>query len=224
MSGAVRTIGVVAPAPSDGETAKRGARWWGSETALLDDDEARRRLVAATARCIVRRGSARLPIDDIAAEAGVSRSTVYRYFKTRDDLILGVLLSRIDLAMEHLVHSLPHPDDAALAIPDLILNSVDLIGGDEVNVALYSEDSRSLVTALEMTSEPIVDGIHRYVGPLLEGWQADGQLRSDLDIRETVRWLNTVALLLLAPPWSGRSRDAMRTFLERYLVRALVVS
>jgi TetR/AcrR family transcriptional regulator len=199
-----------------------GARRWGTASALLDDDEARRRLISATTRCIAARGTARITVEEVAREAGVARSTVYRYFKTRDDLVLGVVLERLDTGMARVVASHPQPDDAARSIVDLVMRSVGRVYGDEVNEALFSADSRWLVTSLEVGSAPVVDQLYRHLGPLLERWQADGQLHSDLDLRETTRWMNAVALLLLAPPWLDRSARAKRTFLQQYLVRALV--
>ena len=61
---------------------------------------------------------------EVADEAGVARSTVYRYFRTRDDLVLGLLLSRVDAALETVVRSLRDPDDAAKCLPDLILKPI----------------------------------------------------------------------------------------------------
>nr|MDT0663599.1 TetR/AcrR family transcriptional regulator [Micromonospora sp. DSM 115978] len=104
------------------DAGKRPPGWWGSESALLNDDEARRRLVAATVRCVLRRGSGRIRIEEVAVEAGVSRSTVYRYFKSRDDLIQAVLLSRVDAAMEGALHALPEPDDAHSSLCDVFVN------------------------------------------------------------------------------------------------------
>ena len=43
---------------------------------------------------------------EVADEAGVVRSTVYRYFPTRDELLLGLVLMRIDAALARLVRSL----------------------------------------------------------------------------------------------------------------------
>ena len=200
----------------------RAPRRWGDDRALLDDDEARRRLLEATSRCIVRRGNAQVRMAEVADEAGVVRSTVYRYFPTRGDLILGLLLSRMGAALEAVVQSLPDPTDAARSIPDLILEPIGLVEGNPLNEALFSAESRAFVTSLELSSEALVDAPVRHYGPLFERWQAEGQLHSDLDIRETVRWMNAVSLVLLAPPWRERSRAAKHEFLVRYLVRALV--
>ena len=74
-----------------------------------DDDEARTRLLDAAERCYERRGVARTTVDDIAKEAAVHRTTVYRYFGTHDDVLAFVMLREtttvIELAETALGHS-----------------------------------------------------------------------------------------------------------------------
>ena len=199
----------------------RKTQRWGTASALLDDEEARRRLVAAALRCIVRRGTGRVSMDEVADEAGVSRATVYRYYRTREDLLLGVMLSRMDQALDLIVRSLEEPSNAARSIPDLILASIGLTHGDSVSEALFSPDSRPLVTAVESAAEPIVEGLYRHIGPLLHQWQADGQLVPELDLRQTARWLNVVSVTMMSPPWLAMPAEEKRAFLDRYVVRAL---
>lgn len=159
---------------------------------------------------------------EVAEEAGVARSTVYRYFPTRDDLILDLLLSRIDAALDAVVLALPSPDSAALSIPDLVLEPIGLVEGNPLNEALFSPESSASVTWLELTSEPLVDAALRHYRPLFERWLAAGQLYPDVELREAVRWINAVSLILLSPPWRGQSKAEKRRFLEQYLVRAMV--
>jgi TetR/AcrR family transcriptional regulator len=159
---------------------------------------------------------------EVADEAGVTRSTVYRYFRSRDDLVLGLLLSRVDAALEAVVRSLRDPDDAATCLPNLILKPIGLVEGSPLNEALFSERSSAFVTFLELSSEQLLDATLRHLGPLLERWKVSGRLHGDLDVRETVRWINAVALILLSPPWRTRPASAKRVFLDQYLVRALV--
>ncbi len=187
-------------------------RRWGDDLALLDDNEARRRLIEAATQCIVRRGDAEFRMAEVADTAGVARSTLYRYFSSRADLILGLLLSRVDVALEAVVAALPNPENAAATIPDLILKPIDLVRGNPLNEALYSPESRAMVSAIELSSEALVDAPLRHFGPLFELWFANGQIHADLDVRETIRWMNAVSLVLLAPPWSERSTSAKQEF------------
>ncbi|BBX10779.1 TetR/AcrR family transcriptional regulator [Mycolicibacterium aichiense] len=193
-----------------------------AERALLAGDEARHRLLEAASRCIVRRGNTQIRMAEVAAEAGVVRSTVYRYFPSRDDLLLGLLLTRIDAALAAHVASLPQPDDASASIQELMLVPVQSVVGDALNEALMSGESTAVATALEIGSEQIVDVVLRHYGPLFERWQADGSLHPELDPRETARWLHTASLFLLAPVWRHRPVEAKRLFVEQYLLRALV--
>ncbi|SBS78427.1 Regulatory protein TetR (fragment) [uncultured Mycobacterium sp.] len=198
------------------------SRRWGGDRALLDDGEARQRLLESASRCIVRRGNTQIRMAEVAEEAGVVRSTVYRYFASRDDLLLALLLQRIDSALADHVAALRDPEDAAASIPELMMAPVQSVVGDPLNEALMSSESTALTTALEIGSEQIVDVILRYYGPLFESWQANGQLQADLDLRETARWLHTASLFLVAPAWRHRTGDAKRRFVEQYLLRALV--
>ena len=92
------------------------SRRWGGDRALLDDVEARQRLLESASRCIVRRGNTQIRMAEVAEEAGVVRSTVYRYFASRDDLLLALLLLRIDNALADHVGALRHPEDAVGSI------------------------------------------------------------------------------------------------------------
>ena len=53
---------------------------------------ARERLLEVAASCVARDGISGTGIAHVALEAGVSRPTVYRYFKDREELIRSVLL------------------------------------------------------------------------------------------------------------------------------------
>lgn len=213
------------PVPSSPVTQARGSeqkpRRWGTASALLDDEEARRRLMAAAMRCILRSNTGRISMDEVAEEAGVSRATVYRYYRTREDLILGVMLSRLDKAMDSVVRSLDDPGNAARSIPDLILRPATLLLGNRVNEALFPQEARSLITPVELASEPVVEGVYRHISPLLKQWQEDGQLAADLDLWTTTRWLNLVSVTLLTPPWLEMPATEKRAFIDTYVVRAL---
>jgi TetR/AcrR family transcriptional regulator len=198
------------------------SRWWGDDRAILDDEEARKRLLDAAGRCIVRRGNAQIRMAEVADEAGVSRSTVYRYFPNRDEVLLGLMLARVDTALGELVGALQHPDDPARSLPEMVLARVESVAGNPLNEALFAAESTAVPAALQLGSEPMVDLLLVHYGPLLHRWTEAGKLHADLDPRAIVQWLNTTTLFLLAPAWRHRPVADKRQFVEQFLVRALV--
>lgn len=198
------------------------SRWWGDDRAILDDEEARRRILDAAGRCIVHRGNTQFRMGEVADEAGVSRSTVYRYFPGRDEVLLGLILSRVDDALGKLVRSLAAPDDPVRSVPEMVLARVESVDGDPLNEALFAAESTALGTALEKGSEPIVETLLRHYQPLLDRWKSTGRLHEDLDPRSVVQWLHATTLFLLAPSWRYRSAADKREFVEQFVVRALV--
>ncbi|RSM70798.1 TetR/AcrR family transcriptional regulator [Kibdelosporangium aridum] len=60
------------------------------------EDEARRRIVEAATACIDRVGLAKTSLSDVAAEAGVTRQTIYRYFPRLPDILRAVALAGVD--------------------------------------------------------------------------------------------------------------------------------
>lgn len=202
--------------------AMEPSRRWGDDRAILDDEEARSRILAAAGRCIVRRGNTQFRMGEVADEAGVSRSTVYRYFPARDDVLLGLMLTRVDSALSDLVRSLPAPDDPVRSVPEMVLARVESVDGNALNEALFATESTAVASALEKGSEPIVELLLRHYGPLLDRWKAAGLLYPDVDFRSIVQWLHTTTLFLLAPSWRYRPAADKREFVEQFVVRALV--
>ena len=185
-------------------------------------DDAARRILDAAGRCIVKRGNTQIRMSEVAHDADVVRSTIYRYFPTRDDLLLGLVLRRVDAALGRLVRGLRHPDDPLQCIPRMVLEPAESVDGDQLNEALFASESTSLTAALALGSEQIVDVVVGHYDELFARWQDDGTMHPDLDRREVARWIHTAVLHLLSPPWRHRSRAAKRRFVDQFVVRALV--
>jgi TetR/AcrR family transcriptional regulator len=198
------------------------SRRWGDDRAILDDDEARRLLLDAASRCIVRRGNSQIRMAEVADEAGVSRSTLYRYFPNRDEVLLGLMLARVDTALGELVRSLRDPDDPVRSLPEMVLARVESVSGNPLNEALFAAESTAVPTALEVGAQPVVEVLLRHYGPLLQRWQDAERLYPDLEHRDVVQWLSATTLFLLTPSWRHRSPADKHQFLEQFLVRALV--
>jgi len=65
-------------------------------------DVTRQKIVDAAYECFWRSGFARTNVDRIAAQAGVTKRTLYSYYRSKDDLLAAVLAHYSELATERL--------------------------------------------------------------------------------------------------------------------------
>ena len=73
----------------------------------VNADSMRERILRATFKVLCRHGYGKLSLSDVAAQAGISRPTLYKFFSSKDDLLsafsvfeLGLLREDLDRAIE----------------------------------------------------------------------------------------------------------------------------
>jgi AcrR family transcriptional regulator len=94
------------------------------------EDEARRRIVDAATTCLDRVGLAKTSLSDVAAEAGVTRQTVYRYFPGLKDILRAVALAGVEEFAGRMEHHLASFGTAAEAAVESVVFAVRTIPGD----------------------------------------------------------------------------------------------
>jgi AcrR family transcriptional regulator len=177
------------------------------------------RVLDAAKRCVERWGMSKLTIDDIAAEAGVSRATLYRMFPGGKDVLFEALRVReLEDFFTRLAGHLEHVD----TLEDLLVNTV-------VAATHELRDDRHL--ALMLASEPgetltslTVDGLPRiirvatvFLVPLVDEY---------LPRRDSARLVELLARLVisyfLAPSDHVDLGDAesARTFITTFILPA----
>lgn len=73
-------------------------RW--ADNSPVDSDDARGRIVAAAVECVNKFGPAKTTMDDVAKVAAITRPTVYKYFPSRNELLIAVFLREIDDSLD----------------------------------------------------------------------------------------------------------------------------
>ncbi|MFI9509968.1 TetR/AcrR family transcriptional regulator [Nocardia sp. NPDC052566] len=135
-------------------------------------------ILDAAVRVFARKGFAATRIEDVAAEAGIAKGSVYLYFDSRDALLTGAfeLYAR---RTEHVLHDLG--DGTGLQrLERLVRGTVDML-------AAQPDYARVLLDV--WASKPPLDLAalyHEYraaIGKLLTQAAADGELRAGIDER-----------------------------------------
>jgi AcrR family transcriptional regulator len=86
-------------------------------------DQAERRIVDAALVCIARFGIAKMTVDDVAAQAGCSRATLYRHVRGKREVIAAVLRHEADRVLAALDDTLA----AAATLEDALVDGIVLI-------------------------------------------------------------------------------------------------
>mgnify|MGYP005836246941 CR=1 FL=1 len=139
------------------------------------------RILDAAGALIVRYGFAKTTMDDIAAEAAVSKGALYLHFRSKDDLFEALILRESEAISERLL-------DAVLADPQggsimkVYTLGLNAIAGNPLMRALYTRDQRVLGDYLRrLRASSSYSAGFDFGQAYVEQMQAAGLLRRDLE-------------------------------------------
>jgi len=161
-------------------------------------------------------------MEDIAREAGVARTVLYRYFSSRDDLQLAVIVRHIDRRAAEVHSRIPRRGSSRALIMRVLLEG---LGGtsDAETVSVLGPDVVHRTASLISESPEVAAAMSRYWEPFLRYAARRGELRTDREIDEIVRWLTMIVFLFLTLPEVVPSGVQLPRYLEHYVVDAIVV-
>jgi len=177
---------------------------------------ARERLLEVAAQCVARDGIAGTGIAHVALEAGVSRPTVYRYFKDREELIRSVLLQaglRMANDVQEHIRAFADPGEKIVEATlftlrvireNPVLRQVWQPATFDANV-LHGFTQPASITFTRVACSEIIE---------ITRWDED-------QAAEGMEFMLRMILSLLAAPEPHRTEQELREFLRRRLVPAL---
>ncbi|ROZ83188.1 TetR/AcrR family transcriptional regulator [Gordonia sp. OPL2] len=191
---------------------------WGGNVPVNDED-AVARILAAARETIDREGSG-TGLADVARTLGVTRQTVYRYFRSTDELLsataldaVGALLGRIEARLR----GITAPD---AAVVEGLAVCLDELADDRYVGLLLRADRLSVPVVGEITSEMARQFARSMVDRMDVDWVGAGYRFAEIeDIIEIV--LRTLQSMVLDPGQPPRSDAELRGFLDRWVGAAV---
>ncbi|MGP4112170.1 TetR/AcrR family transcriptional regulator [Streptomyces sp. 4N509B] len=153
-------------------------------------DSRRRQILEGAARCFARDGFHGTTMQDVLAETGLSAGAVYRYFPSKDAMILEIAHSVLDVvhsAFEEASHSPkpPPPDEILLEVVERL--TAHFAHPPQMVLQVWAETFRNpeLAALLDTFIDRVVTAWARIVGT----YQARGEMAADLPPEHVARTL-----------------------------------
>jgi TetR/AcrR family transcriptional regulator, cholesterol catabolism regulator len=137
----------------------------------------RERLLTVAQALFAERGYDRTTMDEIAADADVSRATAFNYFPRKDELLLALVERRRAAIADLLTREQPEAADLADRLHRVFTNLCDLFDAD-------SAGTRGLTRAWVQAGGPLLPDAFATAAIFTDAVgdaQARGQLRADID-------------------------------------------
>jgi AcrR family transcriptional regulator len=138
------------------EKVARSGTW--GDRPPIDDGEARNRLLDAAEVCYERHGVSRTTVDDIAREASVHRTTVYRYFGSRDDVLAFVILRESAGVIEGAQQTMEGSRLFSKRLLDALDGAIAAVEKSRWLRVLFSPESFTMTVAAEASMTPAWTG------------------------------------------------------------------
>jgi AcrR family transcriptional regulator len=178
-----------------------GQQRWGNNARQNDREGGRDRILASARRCYARQGIAGTTLEDIAAEAHITRRTLYRYFANKQAIIQAVVDAQ---ALDFLRQMQSRAGDDSLSFADqlqryivyLVRNGQQapgyqlLLGKKNIGASaqhyLSSRETYKLLSSLLRAS--------------FREAQQLGTIRADLDFDDLLAWTGRVVFSYIQAP------------------------
>lgn len=214
----VATIAGVPAPPAAQNTAYRAPAWG----AILPVDEAaaRARLLEAAEQCYAELGPSRTKMTHIAGRAGVHRTTIYSYFRNREEILTASYVRAAQIVLDAAEPCWDTEKPFLDQLVDACLIGLQVARQLPVMRIFIDRNELPYTQTIAAASEAWRTRLHEAFGHRLAVAAAAGEIRADLSPATLAQWVVRICVSLTVEP--GRSEDGgdeglLRAFLPRSL-------
>ncbi|MEV5835900.1 helix-turn-helix domain-containing protein [Nocardia sp. NPDC052112] len=188
-----------------------------------DVEEARGQILEAAQKTFLHFGVAKTTMDDIAKASGVSRPTIYRYFRDRDTLIAELIRLRARKLFVRGTKFVLEREKFRDQLVEGLIFLVDHGRKDPLIRLIVSPEHMDLAAAVIGTSQLASNLTLEMWAPILDRARERGELRDDVSNEKACEWLALVQLILVGRfDFDDPDDPSHRQLLETFVLPAFV--
>lgn len=164
----------VGPTPGPSTKSRRGKGKLMARTQAADYEQRREAIVARAARLFATTGFAAASVADLAAACETSKSLIYHYYGSKEDILHAVMASHIDQLVDDVAQAMKRDGGPEARLRDLVHRFMDhYVGAADAQKVLLNEldslpaDKRAAIVAKQRTIVDAVSGLLAALDPAL---------------------------------------------------------
>jgi AcrR family transcriptional regulator len=179
-------------------------------------------MINAAERCYNRLGINVATMDDIAAEAGISRRTLYRYMGGSKDILNKVTRRAVDRFWVKFHEDYGQAEDFCEYLVDGLIYTLKHAPKTRMHRLLFDQSLMPLVNAMYIDNPEYVRYQARILGEVYERLKTRPGTRQDLDMLMVCEWHNRLMVSFLSAPSAFfRSERELRLLFSAMLAPAI---
>ncbi|MGI9294182.1 MAG: TetR/AcrR family transcriptional regulator [Pseudomonadales bacterium] len=158
----------------------------------------RGKILDAARACLKKNDYAKLRMDMIAREAGCSRGTLYRYFASKEEILLNIAIGNYQHIAIQVAEAISKIKDPRLRFATGLTRAMALaVKEDNLSTLNMDMINRAMVTDPKTLNQTVAVSL----APYFEAAEAEGLLRAGTDLQETSEWIIQSSNGLLNTGW-----------------------
>jgi AcrR family transcriptional regulator len=168
------------------------------KTGVTGENETRNdEIVQAAVRCVRRLGASKVSVEDIAAEAGVSRRTLYRLYPNRRAIMRAVIFHRLEkiaAAIQDMMRKCTTFEDCVVTGS---IQTIKIANKDEVYLSIFEEDRTLILNNPSYRTGTQVEPLFlsTWAG-IFDRGRKEGKIPKNLTNHELADWLMNIHQML----------------------------
>ncbi len=173
--------------------------------------------------CYSRHGIAATTIDDIAAQAGIGRATIYRNFKCHDDILSHLITREISDLKNRFMAVVARCETAESYLLEGLQFIVTAFPQEPLYNILLSDDAVPITNRLMMSSDVLLEVQVEVLEPLHALLRQAGQLRRGMSLQLLIDWLHrVVASFFMMPGEFLHDPKQFKKYLKLFVIPSLI--